>query len=38
MENLPEIPWRDTPPPAGGIEHRKRVDKLVEDLRKKIQE
>ena len=38
MENLQEMYVGPAPPPPGGGEHRKRVKKLMEDLRKKIQE
>jgi uncharacterized protein (DUF169 family) len=43
MENLEEMlagrsPDEPPPPPPGGPAHRKRVNKLMEDLRKKIEE
>ena len=36
MENLQEMRWGRAAPPPGGDEHRKRVKKLMEDLRQKI--
>ncbi len=39
LENLEEIGWSpDPPPPPGGPAHHQRVNKLKEDLRKKIAE
>lgn len=39
QENLAEIPYSPTPVPApGGVAHRKRVNKMMADLRKKINE
>ena len=36
-ENLQEMTWGRTSPPPGGDEHRKRVKKLMEELRQRIQ-
>jgi uncharacterized protein (DUF169 family) len=38
LENLREMSIGRSAPPPGGDEHRKRVNKLMEDLRKEIQE
>jgi hypothetical protein len=39
MENLKEMAWNpNPPPPPGGPAHRKRVNKLMADLRKKVKE
>jgi uncharacterized protein (DUF169 family) len=39
LENLREMSWNPhSPPPPGGPAHRQRVNKLKEDLRKKIAE
>jgi uncharacterized protein (DUF169 family) len=39
MENLKEMAWNSNPPPPpGGAVHRKRVNKLMADMRKKIKE
>jgi uncharacterized protein (DUF169 family) len=39
LENLKEIPYNPKPAPGpGGPAHRKRVNKLIADLRKKIKE
>jgi uncharacterized protein (DUF169 family) len=39
LENLGQISWNpNPPPPPGGPAHRRRVNKLKEDLRKKIKE
>jgi uncharacterized protein (DUF169 family) len=38
LENLKEMPWNpNPPPPPGGPAHRKRVNKLLVDLRKRIE-
>jgi uncharacterized protein (DUF169 family) len=38
LENLQEMPVGRSTPPPGGDEHRKRVNKLMEDLRREIRE
>jgi uncharacterized protein (DUF169 family) len=39
LENLKEMPYRPTPEPgAGGVAHRKRVNKMMAEMRKKIEE
>ena len=39
LENLKEMPYRSTPAPGpGGVAHRKRVNKMLADMRKKIKE
>jgi uncharacterized protein (DUF169 family) len=39
LENLKEMPYRSTPAPGpGGVTHRKRVNKMLADMRKKIKE
>jgi hypothetical protein len=39
LENLKTMPYNPTPAPGpGGDAHRKRVNKMMEDMRKRIEE
>jgi uncharacterized protein (DUF169 family) len=39
LENLKQMPWNpNPPPPPGGALHRKRVNKLKQELRRKIEQ